>query len=84
MDNATTAVNTILRLYPFEKGDKIVMPTTVYESCGDTVKFLQKRIGVEPVLVEIDYPLNGQIYVSWLVSLSKCSKGQGLNYVYLI
>jgi selenocysteine lyase/cysteine desulfurase len=64
VDNATTAVNTILRLYPFEKGDKIVMPTTVYESCGNTVKFLQKRIGVEPVLVEIDYPLNDDDIVS--------------------
>lgn len=57
VDNATSAVNTILRLYPFQIGDKILMPSTVYKSCGNTVKFLQKKLGIEPVLIELDYPL---------------------------
>lgn len=64
VDNATSAVNTILRLYPFHRGDKILMPSTVYDSCGKTVKFLQNLIGIEPVIVELLYPLTGDEIVA--------------------
>ncbi|KAK6455800.1 cysteine desulfurase selenocysteine lyase [Scheffersomyces xylosifermentans] len=57
VDNATSGVNTVLRSLPFEKGDKIVIPTTVYGACGNTVKFLENRYGIQPILIQLDYPL---------------------------
>jgi len=58
VDNASVGVNTVLRSLPFAKGDKIVMQSTVYGSCGNTVKFLENRHGVVPLLVQLDYPLS--------------------------
>lgn len=58
VDNATTAVNTVLRSYPFLKGDKIVVISTGYESCVNVVKFLHKRQGIEIVPIDIQYPID--------------------------
>ncbi|EGW34795.1 uncharacterized protein SPAPADRAFT_53204 [Spathaspora passalidarum NRRL Y-27907] len=58
VDNATTGVNTILRSYPFKKGDKIVMQSNVYGSCYNVVKFLNYRYGVEYVEIEVNYPIS--------------------------
>lgn len=55
--NATTGVNAVLRSYPFQKGDKILIQSTVYGACGNTVKFLQNRIGIEIVVVDLTYPM---------------------------
>lgn len=60
VDNATSGVNIVLRLLRFKKGDKIVMPSTVYENCGKTVRFLQDYVGIEPVTVDIKYPLENE------------------------
>ncbi|KAK6202526.1 pyridoxal phosphate-dependent transferase [Scheffersomyces amazonensis] len=60
VENATTAVNIILRSYPFSKGDKIVIPTTVYGACGNTIKFLEQRYGIVPILVQLKYPLEDE------------------------
>ncbi|ODQ78985.1 hypothetical protein BABINDRAFT_171826 [Babjeviella inositovora NRRL Y-12698] len=60
LPNATAGVNTILRSFPFVRGDKVVMPSTVYGSCGNTVKFLAKRIGIIPITIDLQYPLNDQ------------------------
>lgn len=57
VENATTAVNTVLRSLPFEKGDKIAIPSTTYGACANTVKFLAELMGIEVVLVETSYPL---------------------------
>lgn len=58
VENATTGINAVLRSLPFELGDKIVIQSTVYGSCGNTVKFLQNRHGIVPVLVQLNYPLS--------------------------
>lgn len=58
VDNATTAVNTVLRSYPFKKGDKIAMPTTTYGACANTVRFLEQTIGIEVVVIDLVYPLS--------------------------
>lgn len=58
VDNATTGVNTVLRSYPFKKGDKIAMPTTTYGACANTVRFLQQKIGIEVIIVDLVYPLS--------------------------
>ena len=58
VENATIGVNIILRSYPFEKGDKIAIPSTVYGACGNTAKFLEKRYGIETVVVPLMYPMS--------------------------
>lgn len=57
VDNATTGINTILRSYPFAKGDSIVMQSTVYGACGNTVRFLKDRYDIDFHVVEINYPI---------------------------
>lgn len=56
--NATSGVNTVLRSLPFEKGDKVLIQNTVYGACGNTVKFLKSRYGVEIIVVDLNYPLS--------------------------
>lgn len=55
-NNATSAVNTILRSFPFKKGDKVVYPNTGYLNCVNTIQFLKNYIGIEPVIVDLTYP----------------------------
>lgn len=57
VDNASIGVNTFLRLIQFSRGDKFVVFSTVYGACYNTLKFLEKTVGIVPVVVDIsDYP----------------------------
>lgn len=57
VENATIGVNIILRSFPFAKGDKIVITSTTYRACVNTVKFLKTRLGIEIVTIELNFPL---------------------------
>ena len=57
VDNTTTGVNTVLRSYPFKKGDKVVVVSTGYDSCVHVVEFLKARVCVEIIVVEVNYPV---------------------------
>ena len=57
LENSSTAIDTILRSYPFVKGDKFVISSTTYRACATTVKFLENRIGIEVILIELNFPL---------------------------
>ncbi|ABN68509.2 cysteine desulfurase Selenocysteine lyase [Scheffersomyces stipitis CBS 6054] len=57
VDNSTSGINTVLRSYPFKKGDKIVAPSTVFNNCEKTIEFLQDRYGIIYESVELNYPL---------------------------
>lgn len=71
VDNATTGINTVLRSFPFEKGDKVLMMSTVYGSCGNTVKFLQEYKGIEYQVVEINYPIKDDEIVDKIEEIFK-------------
>ncbi|CUM66132.1 uncharacterized protein PRCAT00003789001 [Priceomyces carsonii] len=71
VENATTGVNTVLRSFPFKKGDKVIFASTVYGSCGNVVKFLEKRYGIEAVIAQLDYPLNDDEVVQIYENLIK-------------
>lgn len=58
VENATTGVNTVLRSFPFKKGDKVALPTTTYGACANTVKFLANRVGIVPIWIELNFPLS--------------------------
>lgn len=62
--NATLGVNTVLRSFPFKKGDKIAYPSTTYGLCANTVKFLAKQLGIVPVVVPLDYPMLDEAVVA--------------------
>lgn len=57
LENATLAVNTVLRSYPFAKGDKFVISSTTYKACANTIAFLKNRIGIEVIVIELNFPL---------------------------
>lgn len=77
--NATTALNAVLRSYPFEKGDKIVYCNTIYGSCNNTLKFLGDRFDVEMVPVTLNYPLSHQQIVKAYTDVidNEVAEGQG-------
>lgn len=55
--NATTGVNTVLRSLNFKKGDKILFFSTIYGACYNTIKFLERSVGIVPVVIDITaYP----------------------------
>jgi hercynylcysteine S-oxide lyase len=56
--NATTALNTVLRSYPLNIGDKILFCSTIYGSCLHTLQFLENRQDIVPVEVTLEYPLS--------------------------
>lgn len=57
VSNATTGVNTILRSFPFAKGDIIAMPSTTYGACANTVKFLSDIMDIKFVFIELAMPM---------------------------
>jgi selenocysteine lyase/cysteine desulfurase len=58
VSNATTGVNTVLRSFPFERGDVIVYAQTIYPSCGNTLRWLEKYVGITVAAVELQYPMS--------------------------
>ncbi|ORY93466.1 pyridoxal phosphate-dependent transferase [Syncephalastrum racemosum] len=71
IENATMAANTVLRSFPFAKGDKVlcnqrmhVHPlrqfSTGYVNVNKTLEFVSHYKDIELVLVELHYPLSDQ------------------------
>lgn len=53
----TFAVNTVLRSFPFAKGDKVVIANTTYLACNKTFEFLTDYIGIEVIVLDFDLPV---------------------------
>lgn len=64
VENATTGVNTVLRSFPFKKGDKVALTTIAYGACANTFKFLQLTVGIELVLIDLVFPLSDEEVVA--------------------
>lgn len=64
--NATTAINTVLRLYPFSKGDTLAMASTAYGACANTIRFVAQQQGLNVEVVSLQYPLSDdQVVAEW-------------------
>lgn len=74
VDNATSGVNTVLRSFPLVKGDKIVIQSTVYGACGNTVDFLKNRYNIDFIVVELDYPMTQEDIVAKFKHIFKTEK----------
>ena len=57
VENASDAVNSLLRSYPFKHGDKILRLSTAYSMVVDTIAWMSRTVGVEDVCVEVNYPV---------------------------
>ena len=57
MENASDAVNSLLRSCSFKRGDKILRLSTAYSMVIDTIAWMGRMIGVEDVCVQVTYPV---------------------------
>lgn len=59
--NATTAVNCVLRSIPWDFGkDKILMHSTTYKACANTIDFLADYFKLQYDIVDLNYPLEDE------------------------
>lgn len=66
VDNVSVGINAVLRSLPFQKGDKIAIATTTFLSCVHLISFLEELMGVEAVIVDIEYPLlDSEVLEKW-------------------
>lgn len=57
VDNATTAVNAVLRSLAFLPGDEVVTTSFAYSAVKKTLEFITERAGARLITAEIPYPL---------------------------
>ncbi|ODV86442.1 hypothetical protein CANARDRAFT_6914 [[Candida] arabinofermentans NRRL YB-2248] len=58
VNNATSGANVVLRSYPFQKGDIILVTSTIYDSCLHTVEYVAERYELEIQVVDLEFPLS--------------------------
>lgn len=82
VENATTAVNTVLAAFPFAPGDEMVVSRHIYPAVRNTALAAVRRCGVR--LVEIDEPFpadEATLVGHWQQGLSERSKLVILDHV---
>ncbi len=57
VDNATTAVNAVLRSLTFLPGDEVVATSFIYNAVLKTLEFITERAGARLVVAQIPFPL---------------------------
>ena len=58
VENASSAVNSILRSYKFEANDRVIVFSSIYKMCSDTItRLLSSLMNVTVLEVQIPYPL---------------------------
>ncbi|CEP62765.1 uncharacterized protein LALA0_S06e03290g [Lachancea lanzarotensis] len=59
--NATVGVNTVLRSIPWNfSKDKVLIHSTGYEACGNTVKFLSEYFNLQYDVIDLTYPIEDE------------------------
>lgn len=56
VENASAAVNSILRTLALKKGDKVLRLSTAYGMVTNTLAWLESTIGIEVIIVEVAFP----------------------------
>lgn len=57
VENASSAVNAILRSLGFKKGDKVLRLSTAYGMVINTLDWMVTTLGIEVVVVTVDFPV---------------------------
>lgn len=79
VQNATTAINIVLRSLRFAKGDVILHLSTVYGAVEKTVKYLEETTEVESIRVPVEYPIDDVILLERFHAAIKAAKAIGKN-----
>ena len=77
--NATTAINVVLRSLVFNKGDVIIHLSTVYGSVEKTIEYLRETTMVENRNVAVEYPIDDNTLVTRYHDAIKAAKLDGKN-----
>ncbi|MGL6194423.1 MAG: aminotransferase class V-fold PLP-dependent enzyme [Thermoguttaceae bacterium] len=54
--NVTYAVNSVLRSYPFQSGDELLITNLEYNACTNVAKYVAKKENVKLVTAQIPFP----------------------------
>ncbi|KAL6939094.1 hypothetical protein ACO0OL_000718 [Hanseniaspora opuntiae] len=58
VQNATTGINVFFRSIPFDfENDIVVLPSTTYGACSNTVKFMNVTYGLKYKTIDLTFPL---------------------------
>ena len=56
--NATTAVNAVVRSFPFERGDQLLTTDHCYNACHNVLNYVAAERGLEVVVAELVLPVS--------------------------
>ena len=59
VENASSAINSILRTMGLQKGDKVLRLSNAYPMVIHTLNWLVSTVGIEVVVVNVEYPVKG-------------------------
>ncbi len=57
--NATDGVNAVLRSFPFEPGDELLVTNHGYNACTNAARFVAERAGSSVTVADIPFPCSG-------------------------
>ncbi|MEE2904577.1 MAG: aminotransferase class V-fold PLP-dependent enzyme [Myxococcota bacterium] len=60
VNNATEAVNTVLRSLPFQPEDEILVTSHTYQACRNAAEIIADKAGAKVVVAEIPFPCSSQ------------------------
>lgn len=83
VDNATTAVNTVLHGFPWQPGDELVLLRHAYPAVANAVRFVAERYGVTVRTVAVPLPLRdeGQLVESLAAALTPRTRLAVIDHV---
>ena len=57
--NATDGVNAVIKSFPFQPGDEVVITSHGYNACNNAVRYAAGRWGASVVVADVPFPLSG-------------------------
>ncbi|MCH2102075.1 MAG: aminotransferase class V-fold PLP-dependent enzyme [Planctomycetes bacterium] len=74
--NATYAVNSVLRSFPFDKGDELLVTDHAYNACHNVLEFVAARSGCQVVVAELPWPIDssGEVLEALLDRVSSSTR----------
>lgn len=70
VENASSAVNSILRSIGFKKGEKVLHLSTAYGMVIETLSWLKDTIGIETIVIPVQFPVQNENQIVESVRLS--------------